>query len=72
MLARADANLETIAGLAPIMGLFGTVVGMIEIFGAQSTALGRLYFSGDGLAADYAQAWFKNLAEAGDRRRSTF
>ncbi len=28
--------LGTIASLAPLMGLFGTVVGMIEIFGAQA------------------------------------
>lgn len=39
-LARRDLErflptLGTIASLAPIMGLFGTVVGMIEIFGAQ-------------------------------------
>ncbi len=30
--------LATIASVAPLMGLFGTVVGMIEIFGAQSGA----------------------------------
>jgi biopolymer transport protein ExbB len=29
--------LATIASAAPLMGLFGTVVGMIEIFGAQSS-----------------------------------
>ncbi len=29
--------LGTIASAAPLMGLFGTVVGMIEIFGAQAT-----------------------------------
>jgi len=29
--------LGTIASAAPLMGLFGTVVGMIEIFGSQST-----------------------------------
>ena len=29
-------TLGTIASLAPLMGLFGTVVGMIEIFGAQN------------------------------------
>jgi biopolymer transport protein ExbB len=29
--------LATIASTAPLMGLFGTVVGMIEIFGAQSS-----------------------------------
>lgn len=31
-------TLGTIASLAPLMGLFGTVVGMIEIFGSQNTA----------------------------------
>jgi biopolymer transport protein ExbB len=30
--------LATIASAAPLMGLFGTVVGMIEIFGSQSTS----------------------------------
>jgi biopolymer transport protein ExbB len=30
------ASLATIASAAPLMGLFGTVVGMIEIFGSQS------------------------------------
>jgi len=30
--------LATIASVAPLMGLFGTVVGMIEIFGAQTGA----------------------------------
>lgn len=34
-LERFLTTLGTIASLAPIMGLFGTVVGMIEIFGAQ-------------------------------------
>ena len=29
-------TIGTIATLAPLMGLFGTVVGMIEIFGSQS------------------------------------
>jgi len=32
--------LATIASVAPLMGLFGTVVGMIEIFGSQSPAGG--------------------------------
>ena len=32
--------LATIASAAPLMGLFGTVVGMIEIFGSQSPASG--------------------------------
>lgn len=30
--------LGTIASIAPLMGLFGTVIGMIEIFGAQAPA----------------------------------
>ena len=34
-LERFLTSLGTIASLAPLMGLFGTVVGMIEIFGAQ-------------------------------------
>ena len=36
VLERFLTTLGTIASLAPLMGLFGTVVGMIEIFGAQS------------------------------------
>jgi biopolymer transport protein ExbB len=35
-LERFLTSLGTIASLAPLMGLFGTVVGMIEIFGAQN------------------------------------
>lgn len=35
-LGRFLTTLGTISTLAPLMGLFGTVVGMIEIFGAQS------------------------------------
>jgi biopolymer transport protein ExbB len=35
-LERFLTTLGTIATLAPLMGLFGTVVGMIEIFGAQN------------------------------------
>lgn len=31
-------TLGTIASLAPLLGLFGTIVGMIEIFGAQNAA----------------------------------
>ena len=31
-------SLGTIASISPLLGLFGTVVGMIEIFGAQSAA----------------------------------
>jgi biopolymer transport protein ExbB len=37
-LERFLTTLGTIASLAPLMGLFGTVVGMIEIFGAQGAA----------------------------------
>ena len=39
-LERFLTTLGTIASMAPLMGLFGTVVGMIEIFGAQSPASG--------------------------------
>ncbi|MDQ7988023.1 MAG: MotA/TolQ/ExbB proton channel family protein [Candidatus Dactylopiibacterium sp.] len=35
-LGRFLTTLGTIATVAPLMGLFGTVVGMIELFGAQS------------------------------------
>lgn len=35
-LERFLTTLGTIATLAPLMGLFGTIVGMIEIFGSQS------------------------------------
>ncbi len=35
-LERFLTTLGTIATLAPLMGLFGTVVGMIEIFGSQN------------------------------------
>jgi len=35
-LDRYLTTLGTIAGMAPLLGLFGTVIGMIEIFGAQS------------------------------------
>ncbi|UGQ47605.1 MotA/TolQ/ExbB proton channel family protein [Massilia endophytica] len=38
MLERFLTTLGTIASLAPLMGLFGTVVGMIEIFGAQNAS----------------------------------
>lgn len=37
-LERFLTTLGTIATLAPLMGLFGTVVGMIEIFGSQNSA----------------------------------
>jgi biopolymer transport protein ExbB len=36
MLERYLTTLGTIASIAPLMGLFGTVVGMIEIFASQS------------------------------------
>ncbi|MDA0190140.1 MAG: MotA/TolQ/ExbB proton channel family protein [Proteobacteria bacterium] len=35
-LGRYLTTLGTIASISPLMGLFGTVVGMIEIFGSQS------------------------------------
>ncbi len=38
VLERFLTTLGTIATLAPLMGLFGTVVGMIEIFGAQNAS----------------------------------
>ncbi len=37
-LERFLTTLGTIASISPLMGLFGTVVGMIEIFGAQAPA----------------------------------
>jgi biopolymer transport protein ExbB len=37
-LERFLPTLGTIASISPLMGLFGTVVGMIEIFGSQSPA----------------------------------
>ncbi len=37
-LGRFVGALGTIASIAPLMGLFGTVIGMIEIFGSQSPA----------------------------------
>ena len=39
-LERYLSALATIASAAPLMGLFGTVVGMIEIFGSQTPAGG--------------------------------
>lgn len=39
-LERYLTTLGTIASLSPLMGLFGTLVGMIEIFGAGSPAAG--------------------------------
>ena len=35
-LGRFLTTLGTIASISPLLGLFGTVVGMIEIFGSQS------------------------------------
>jgi biopolymer transport protein ExbB len=35
-LERFLTTLGTIAAISPLLGLFGTVIGMIEIFGAQS------------------------------------
>jgi biopolymer transport protein ExbB len=49
-LERYLSALGTIASAAPLMGLFGTVVGMIEIFGAQAPAGG----SGGGNPAQLA------------------
>jgi biopolymer transport protein ExbB len=40
-LERYLATLGTIATVAPLMGLLGTVVGMIEIFGSQSPTGGN-------------------------------
>ena len=40
-LERFLTTLGTIAAMAPLMGLFGTVVGMIEIFGSQTSAGGN-------------------------------
>jgi biopolymer transport protein ExbB len=39
-LERYLSALATIASVAPLMGLFGTVIGMIDIFGSQSPAAG--------------------------------
>ena len=39
-LERYLSALATIASAAPLMGLFGTVVGMIEIFGSQGPTIG--------------------------------
>ena len=46
--------LATIASAAPLMGLFGTVVGMIEIFGSQSPASGVAGGMGAGNPAQLA------------------
>ena len=39
-LERFLTTLGTIATISPLLGLFGTVVGMIEIFGSQNPASG--------------------------------
>jgi biopolymer transport protein ExbB len=41
-LERYLAALATIASAAPLLGLLGTVIGMIEIFGSQSPASGAV------------------------------
>lgn len=40
-LSRYLTTLGTIASISPLMGLFGTVVGMIEIFGSQAPGTGN-------------------------------
>ncbi len=40
-LNRYLTTLGTIASISPLMGLFGTVIGMIEIFGAQAPGTGN-------------------------------
>ena len=40
-LERFLTSLGTIASISPLMGLFGTVVGMIEIFGSQAPGTGN-------------------------------
>ena len=40
-LERFLTTLGTIASISPLMGLFGTIVGMIEIFGAQGPSGGN-------------------------------
>lgn len=78
-LERFLTTLGTIASLAPLMGLFGTVVGMIEIFGAQNAAgsdpaqLARgisiaLYNTGFGLAvAMPAMVFYRHFRALADR-----
>jgi biopolymer transport protein ExbB len=39
-LERYLTTLGTIAGMSPLLGLFGTVIGMIEIFGSQAPTAG--------------------------------
>lgn len=78
-LERFLTTLGTIASLAPLMGLFGTVVGMIEIFGSTAPTGGNnpaqlahgisvaLYNTGFGLAiampALVAYRHFRNLID---------
>jgi biopolymer transport protein ExbB len=40
-LSRDLTTLGTIAAISPLMGLFGTVIGMIEIFGSQAPGTGN-------------------------------
>jgi biopolymer transport protein ExbB len=56
-LERYLAALATIASAAPLLGLLGTVIGMIEIFGSQggSGAVGSLAGTGVGNPAQLAQ-----------------
>ena len=51
-LERYLAALATIASAAPLLGLLGTVIGMIEIFGSQSASSGS---AGGGNPAQLAQ-----------------
>lgn len=77
-LERFLTTLGTIASISPLMGLFGTVVGMIEIFGSQSPTGANpqqlahgisvaLYNTGFGLAiampALVAYRHFRNLVD---------
>lgn len=53
-LERYLAALATIASAAPLLGLFGTVIGMIEIFGSQAGG-GAVVGAGGGNPAQLAQ-----------------
>ena len=82
LLERFLTPIATTATLAPLMGLFGTIVGMIEIFGAQN-ATGTnpaqlahgisvaLYNTGFGLAIAKRvcdlQGWSLSVCAAGPR-----
>lgn len=57
-LERFLPTLSTIASMAPLMGLLGTVFGMIEIFGAQSSAIA----TPQQLAHGIAQALYNTAA----------